>query len=774
MAKKIRLINRSTGFDSEKEKAVRLINPSTGFDSRNPATYGRDYEAEQKKETERANAKLAVRRAPKALSSRGSAGIAQMADRGMGNMSNLGRARNFEEYMQLRKEEEEAQGMQRAAEKLLAQNNTGTDVMFGKTEREREEEAQAAADLREMQYGYKRLGDKAVFATPFSPLPKSTKENTLTKAEAPAAFGITPYEYVNAMKTVDKGPQTSEEAKDFLDTYFWGNRMPTTEEYDAVYERLYNDPNVPDEEVRYFWWEGQRLLMEMENENREYDAAMSLLGENAEEYAGGTEADYLSRYMQPKIYGQISAQEAAERYQQEYEVPGIGQSFDEHDATMQSIMNRGKENPYSGTSLETGATLLQKEMSDEQAQTYMAIAQQYGEDAAQMYYESLLKNGFNQRAYEIRDEALREEANDAWFGSTLKTFLNVPGQVAGTMYSLGQGLKGEEIDPYDIAFMPSQAVQTPREEVSQMITNNYGKPDEETGEYKDTLWSWLMKAGYNAFTSGVDSRMSIMLGGKGAKAATALQGLWQMGGSAQDATLRGGDTEQALLYGGISAAVEAATEYLPMETLTKALESQNVKTFKDILKMALAGAVSEAPGEGLSELGNAIADDLIMQEMSRWTDAKEQLGAWGAAKQLAGDVLTSAFVGAISGAGSNTLAATGTYGVNRIVDRAVEKANAAAKPAAEQTAPVQPESQTVQQNTAEAAQESEQQGQTVRDEEGEGQKEKPVIGAEKGKNSGVEKNAAAATPSTRTSSSWDLVSLMGSRSPITPFLPKIR
>ena len=194
MAKKIRLINRSTGFDSEKEKAVRLINPSTGFDSRNPATYGRDYEAEQKKETERANAKLAVRRAPKALSSRGSAGIAQMADRGMGNMSNLGRARNFEEYMQLRKEEEEAQGMQRAAEKLLAQNNTGTDVMFGKTDREREEEAQAAADLREMQYGYKRLGDKAVFATPFSPLPADYK----TKAQVPSAFGISDQEYVEA------------------------------------------------------------------------------------------------------------------------------------------------------------------------------------------------------------------------------------------------------------------------------------------------------------------------------------------------------------------------------------------------------------------------------------------------------------------------------------------------------------------------------------------------------------------------------------------------
>lgn len=678
---------------------------------------------------DRVQAGLAVRRATQALSSRGSAGIAQMADRGIDSMGALGRARSFDEYMKLRKEEEDAMGMQSAAQKLLEQAAAPE-----KTAEEREKEAQAAKELREKQYGYKRMGDRAVFATPFSPLPDENEWNTATKAEAPAAFGISPYEYVNKMKTISEGePQMEQEAADFLETYFNKTSLPTAEEYDAVYERLYNDMSVPDEEVRYFWEEGQRLMQEAEGYRDEYDAAMELLGEGAKKYADGTEADFLSHYMQAKIYGQQGMQSAAETYEQEYEVPGIGQTFDEHDATMQSILNRGKENPYSGTRLETGATLLQKEMSDEQAQTYMAIAQQYGEDAAQMYYDSLLKNGFNKRAYEIRDEALREDANDGWLGATFRTFANVPGQVAGTMYSLGQGLKGEEIDPYDIAFMPSQAVQTPREEVSQMITNNYGKPDEETGEYKDTLWSWLMKAGYNAYTSGTDSMMAGLLGARGAGAAAVLQGLWQMGGGAQDATLRGGDTEKALLYGGISAAVEAATEYLPMETLTKALESQNVKTFKDILKMALAGAVSEAPGEGLSELGNAIADDLIMQEMSRWTDAKEQLGAWGAAKQLAGDVLTSAFVGAISGAGSNTLAATGTYGVNKIVDRAVEKANAAAQPVAEQTAPVQPESQ--------------QQGQTVHVEEGEGQKEKPVIGAEKGQNSGVEKNAAAATPS---------------------------
>lgn len=644
---------------------LRIINPHTGFDSKNEKE--KEYEGIGKayRPTDAVQKKKEIEM------------LSSAAGNGKTRFQNF--VASTQADMQRRKEQQEQEAREMAAEMLTApaerfQYTAGAEYLaMKKQQEEKQKRVQYAEDLSK-NYGYKNIAGKAVYVTPFSPLPKPTKENTASRAQAPGAYGIAPKQFLDAMTAIDRytenaPPEAKSEpsprATAFVDEWFGGS-VPTAQEVlekwktldEAERQRLWTEfENVGPELNDLGAY--QDLLEQYEAQNAEekaaYDDALKLLGVDAEQYAGGTTADYLGRYGQ--TYG---VERNADAYKDSYKVPGVFGNYDEHDATMHSIMNRGKENEYSGTSLETGRTLLQQKMTDEQANTYMALAEQYGEGVAQEYFQSLLSDGangedsYNKQAYGIREAALLNEARANWLKATGKSFLNVPGQLAGTMYSIEQGLKGEEIDPYDTAFMPGQAVQTPRSEVNDMITRNFGTVDK-AGEYHDNLWSWLMKAGYNAATSGGDSALSgiLTLGIPGAGAA--MQGAWSMGGTVQDATIRQGNTGQALLLGGINALIETATEYLPMDHLIKTIESKDIKTFGQLIKNAFFGGLKEAPGEGLSTLGSYVSDDLIMGKMSNWDALVKEKGVFGAARQVAGEVLTDAFVGFLSGESSNMI-----------------------------------------------------------------------------------------------------------------------
>ena len=154
-----------------------------------------------------------------------------------------------------------------------------------------------------------------------------------------------------------------------------------------------------------------------------------------------------------------------------------------------------------------------------------------------------------------------------------------------------------------------------------------------------------------------------------------------------------------------------------------------------------------------------------------------EVGELGAAKQLAVDVLTSAFVGTLSGSTADTLAASGNYAANYKVNKAL-KAAAIERAETEQTQPTlsdaaaeaakqpipsettQPRDvraeleqeymQTAEQqeNVPQAAQEPQQQGETAQDEEAEGEQKSPEKAPDKGKNTEAFKQAQAATVET--------------------------
>lgn len=573
------------------------------------------------------------------------------------------KAKSFAEYSAMRKKQEEAEGMRRAADQLG------------------------------QMYGYKNVAGKAVYATPFSPLPNPAGGRGATKAQAPGAYGIAPGTYVQSMKDVAaymnmKQPSYDNETQAFLDKYFGGN-IPTAEQFDETYQRLYSDFSVPDEDVSYFFHKGAELVGKATNEQEKYkqelteaqagyDAAVKLLGENAEKYLG-SEAEYFERY--GNTYG---AGNTAQEYADYVQTPkrGIGNAFeklfggnDRSDLYTFNVLNEGAYTNISDDTIVTGSMLAAQNMTPNQRKTYLALAGEYGESAAEAYYEALLRDdGFNKQAYEMRNEALRDAARENWFGATAKTFLTAPAQIAGSLYAIKQGLTGQEIDPYNTAFAPAQATQTPREQVLQDKTKEYGRIDEETGKVNDTLRSVLFRGAYSAGTSFADSMIANMLGGGIPAASSLLQGGMQMGGDVQDVKLRGGTDAQALALGGISALIEAGTEYIPADNLIKAIQGSDIKTIKELGWNVAKSILGEAPGEGLSELGSAAADRVIMGELSEWQQTVEAEGTWAAAKNLIKNVGEAMLAGAISGGAEGAIGGTAGYIRTRNVQKELEAA----------------------------------------------------------------------------------------------------
>lgn len=171
------------------------------------------------------------------------------------------------------------------------------------SEQQRRKEMQEASEALMQNYGYKRIGDgsRAVMATPFSPLPKMTEENTVTAAQAPGVFGINPEMYLEQMENVKRWEsddlKPTQETSDFLGKYF-GGRIPTEDEFNQKYEEIYNDYSIPDEDVRYFFETGAELIgKEMERQSSvieagtAYDEATGLLGKDAGKYLSDNEAE---------------------------------------------------------------------------------------------------------------------------------------------------------------------------------------------------------------------------------------------------------------------------------------------------------------------------------------------------------------------------------------------------------------------------------------------------------------------------------------------------
>lgn len=144
-----------------------------------------------------------------------------------------------------------------------------------------------------------------------------------------------------------------------------------------------------------------------------------------------------------------------------------------------------------------------------------------------------------------------------------------------------------------------------------------------------------------------------------------------MGTSAAGATIReslakGASDEEALALGAISGALEIVTEKIPLENLIK-LGEEGAK--QAVIKELLKQAGTEAAEESISEIGNIIADVVVLAEKSDYAKRLEELKASGEKNpdlklfgELALQVVQSAGAGAISGA----VLGTGALGVNKV------------------------------------------------------------------------------------------------------------
>lgn len=489
-----------------------------------------------------------------------------------------------------------------------------------------------------------------------------------SRAATPSVYGIDPDKYLQHMQAYDaweaeKGnlPNAAKRAQEYLQPAIEAETDPVRKaelqkQLDAAIASAAYSPAE------------QRKRSRLEKAAME---AVGYLGEDVGQYAGRSDMDYLRSFGQ-----QFGIQQEGAAYGESYRQPWFqrkGSDAAVHADLMQKLKMGevyGDINPYDA--LETGDSQLLQSMSDDDKAAYMGIASRYGVDTARAYWDAMKQEGqYGQKAYSLRDAAYRDMADKSWLGSSALSVASNVASISGTLYGFAQKMTGKEIDPYADQFMFGQMTGAIRDEVGQNITRNFGNEDG-----TDNFGSWLMKTGYNAGMSSLDSLVAGQLSGGSALAGSMMQGFSGASSVIQDAKLRGATDEQALLLGGLSVVTETATEYIPMDTLLETIDGKDVVNFRQLLTNALKGGLSEAPGEGLSEVLSVISDNQIMGAMSNYNLNVEAYMRTGmtedeARRKASGDVIWDVFnaaaTGFLSGEGSNLMAGSRSLAANALM-----------------------------------------------------------------------------------------------------------
>lgn len=488
-----------------------------------------------------------------------------------------------------------------------------------------------------------------------------------SKAATPSVYGIDPDKYLEYMHAYDaweaeKGnlPEAAKRAQEYLQPAIDAETDPVRK------AELQKQLDASIASATYSPAE-QRKRNRLEKAAME---AVGYLGEDIGQYAGRSDMDYLRSFGQ-----QFGIQQEGAAYGENYRQPWFqrkGSDAAVHADLMQKLKMGevyGDINPVDA--LETGDSQLLQGMSDADKAEYMGIASRYGVDTARAYWDAMRQEGqYRQKAYILRDAAYRDMADKNWFGSSALSVASNVASISGTLYAFAQKMTGNEIDPYADQFMFGQMTGTIRDEVGQNITRNYGNEDG-----TDNFGSWLMKTGYNAGMSSLDSLVAGKLSGGSALAGSLMQGVSGASSVIQDAKLRGATDEQALLLGGLYVVTETATEYIPMDTLLKTIDGKDVVSFRKLLINALKGGLSEAPGEGLSEILSVISDNHIMGAMSNYNlnvkaymrTMTEDEARRKASRDVIWDVFNAAATGILSGEGSNLMAGSRSIAINALM-----------------------------------------------------------------------------------------------------------
>lgn len=296
-------------------------------------------------------------------------------------------------------------------------------------------------------------------------------------------------------------------------------------------------------------------------------------------------------------------------------------------------------------------------LTENERNTYLYLAATDGKDSANEYYNYLQEETLAVRKAFALQETASEAASDGLAGAAFSTLMSItssPLQVAGSIYSVVQGLRGEEINPYHSTFAANMFISSTRGTVKSEIDEAFGA---------DSIGAKIANIGYDALTSSGDSLISGAMGMGSTVASVLSMGTEAASGAVMDAKLRGATDSQALLYGGMTLAAESGTEFLPMDNIIDAFKGANTTAAKQFVADVLKDVAAEGVGEGLNELIEGVGDDLIMGELSERNQAIAQYMAEGMTEEEATRKATDDFVaqigyaaitGAVSGAVSMT------------------------------------------------------------------------------------------------------------------------
>lgn len=214
---------------------------------------------------------------------------------------------------------------------------------------------------------------------------------------------------------------------------------------------------------------------------------------------------------------------------------------------------------------------------------------------------------------------------------------------------------GNEINPYD----GGHAIQNYAQGVRTATANDI---DKLTGASEDDFLTW--GDAYQGLMSGADSVVgSLALGG----GYTILMGMGGAASEAKELYEKGASKEQMIAGGILAGAAEAAFEKISVGYFLDDVLGKPAKHVGQWLYKTLGMAGVEASEEFCTTLANYISDAAVMGSQSDWATMIDQYtkagysegqAIWKAIKDIGGEALRDAAVGAISGGGMGVVGNT--------------------------------------------------------------------------------------------------------------------
>lgn len=336
------------------------------------------------------------------------------------------------------------------------------------------------------------------------------------------------------------------------------------------------------------------------------------------------------------------------------------------------------------------------------------IVQKYGigkvRQMAEIYERQQNEAAAKQVEQDSRD-AVTGKVGNAFGQSTLSVGANLIGSATGVLGRVQEisNRTGQfsTLQQHTVGDLPSLYASTVREEITQNISGDEydeaGNQIKEGGKLRQGI-----AIGYQGAMSAADSLARAMTTGAAAPALAAFGGFSQ---KVSEASKQGATPTQAMILGIGSAAIEAATEKVPLDNLLKAAKG-GVKGVEAIAGNALRQAAIEAGEEEISLFANLLWEAAVLREKSSYKQRIGEAIANGATyeeakaqadKEVWQEALNTAAVSASAGIFSGATSATygSLFGSNEQGDVQTEQAAEAAP-----EAPVQPQQEQTTQEQA--------------------------------------------------------------------------